>query len=170
MNAKERYEKEVVDYGKGRGAWYREVYLHSAHWLELKVAKLSAHGKRCGRCTRTTSLQIHHKEYRSIYDVELSDLEVLCRECHTKAHKLFERDGLAYEMVIIPESKSNHWVNPPGSSERNKRRRENKARNEKQREKQIDKAIAESARKWPGLPPPPRDIFIGKGLHKRSKR
>ena len=39
-------------------------------------------------------LDVHHKEYRELFDVKISDLETLCRRCHDKLHvKLAKKKG-----------------------------------------------------------------------------
>ncbi len=69
-----------------RQSWYRNVYLKSEHWKNLRKAK-----KRvcpvCEICGAKRKLDVHHKNYRNIYDVLLEDLQVLCRRCHKKHHK-----------------------------------------------------------------------------------
>lgn len=72
---------------KSRQKWYREVYLLSEHWKGLRRAKLaiSPNCEICGKKKR--KLDVHHKHYRNLYDVLVSDLQTLCRRCHKKKHK-----------------------------------------------------------------------------------
>lgn len=72
---------------KGRpfAAWYRDVYLYSAHWQELRAKKLAAH-KLCQRCGFRVAVEAHHRNYNAIFDVEEKDLEALCRTCHAANH------------------------------------------------------------------------------------
>ncbi len=65
--------------------WYREIYLHSAHWLELRKAAKEKYGEKCNRCPKSGS-DVHHRQYRYIYDVTVGDLEVICRACHDLEH------------------------------------------------------------------------------------
>lgn len=65
--------------------WYRSVYLHSDHWRELRARKL-ANNPRCQRCGAKAG-DVHHRRYRSIFDVQLRDLESLCRKCHKAEHR-----------------------------------------------------------------------------------
>lgn len=70
---------------------YRFKYLKSEHWSNLRIEKLAsvdACCKNCGR--RDLSNDVHHLNYRNLYDVTLSDLVVLCRECHDLAHEALE--------------------------------------------------------------------------------
>jgi 5-methylcytosine-specific restriction endonuclease McrA len=62
-------------------------YLRSEDWLTKRyLKKLKA--KQCGICGSRKNLDVHHLNYRNLYDVELSDLRVLCRRCHFLAHDL----------------------------------------------------------------------------------
>lgn len=65
--------------------WYRNVYLKSEHWKELRGRKLKENPT-CERCPSSKRLDVHHIRYRNIFDVETSDLLTLCRKCHNKEH------------------------------------------------------------------------------------
>lgn len=73
-------------------AQYHE-YLKSDHWRQLKKRKSR---KRCGICKSTENLQVHHLNYRNIYDVKNSDLLKLCDDCHSTAHVLIKSGGIQY--------------------------------------------------------------------------
>lgn len=88
MTAREQKLAEIAKYGKTMREWYREVYLYSAHWLQLRLRKLLHAGRKCQRCGIGGNLDIHHKNYRDIYDVEMDDLEALCRTCHQLEHHI----------------------------------------------------------------------------------
>ena len=85
------YRKQVkssrrsFDLNNKRG-YYRNVYLNSDHWHNLRKEKLEQHSV-CEECKSTIYLDVHHKDYRSLYDVKLSDLQILCRDCHESLHK-----------------------------------------------------------------------------------
>lgn len=85
--------------------WYRNVYLHSEHWSDLKARKLSANPE-CQRCGSKFRLDIHHVNYRNIFDVELSDLLTLCRGYHDKEH---EENG----MPIRPKVDYGNYIPEP---------------------------------------------------------
>jgi len=72
-------------------SYYRNVYLRSNHWQNLKSEKFE-HNDICEKCGINISLDVHHKKYRNLYDVKLSDLQVLCRKCHEKIHKKQEEN------------------------------------------------------------------------------
>lgn len=62
-----------------------ENYLKSQHWGKLRLKVLENHPV-CEKCGSDKILQIHHKTYDRLGDERLSDLQVLCQECHKKVH------------------------------------------------------------------------------------
>jgi hypothetical protein len=68
---------------------YRE-YLKSEHWQQTRTKK-RRRNKQCGICGATSRLDVHHLTYRQLFNVEQSDLRVLCRTCHDLAHALKDR-------------------------------------------------------------------------------
>lgn len=65
--------------------WYRSVYLASEHWADLRRRKL-ARNPTCELCGKSGQMDIHHVNYRRIFDVQLHDLLTLCRKCHDEEH------------------------------------------------------------------------------------
>ena len=65
--------------------YYRNVYLKSEHWQILRKEKLE-YVSSCEKCGNKDSLDVHHKNYKQLYDVMLTDLQVLCRNCHNQIH------------------------------------------------------------------------------------
>jgi len=66
-------------------------YLQTEYWRELRNRKLKQSGYKCEICGATNNLQIHHPTYHKkgisiLYKEELSDLIVLCKNCHQKQH------------------------------------------------------------------------------------
>lgn len=82
---KNQGDEIVVEKTTDRREWYRKVYLRSEHWRRLRAAKLYI-DPRCQRCGATGILDVHHLEYRNVFDATLDDLETLCRKCHVKEH------------------------------------------------------------------------------------
>lgn len=71
---------------------YRFGYLKSDHWRNLRLQKLASVDAVCARCLlRDTSNDVHHLRYKSLFDVGLNDLLVLCRDCHSKVHEYLDR-------------------------------------------------------------------------------
>ena len=86
MEAIKHLQAELKSYGKPMQAWYREVYLFSDHWKELRLQAFAKHGRYCHGCKSEQRLDVHHLRYRDIFDVAVDDLQILCRECHEKEH------------------------------------------------------------------------------------
>lgn len=71
--------------------WYRTKYLKSEHWQSLRLAKLASVDACCYRCRkRDLHNDVHHLRYRSLWDVTLDDLIVVCRSCHDIAHVVLD--------------------------------------------------------------------------------
>jgi hypothetical protein len=76
----------INESGLTRKQWYSQVYLRSHHWKTLRRGKLDKVGRKCEKCGTTRRLEVHHLEYRNIYDVKFADLQVLCAYHHGEAH------------------------------------------------------------------------------------
>jgi hypothetical protein len=64
------------------------AYLHTPVWLEIRSRALAHYGCICKRCGEHGT-DVHHKTYERVGGDELlSDLEVLCRDCHDAHHQL----------------------------------------------------------------------------------
>lgn len=64
------------------------LFLESQWWIELSRTKRRSVG-RCERCGSKHLLQSHHKVYRdNWFDTRFEDLEVLCRGCHEREHRI----------------------------------------------------------------------------------
>jgi len=75
---------EIQDKSNRRN-YYRNAYLKSEHWINLRKEKLEKNPI-CEICKTGLSLDVHHKEYKGLYDVSIQDLQTLCRVCHNKEH------------------------------------------------------------------------------------
>lgn len=63
--------------------------LRDPRWQRKRLETLSAADWQCSRChSDRKTLHVHHLEYRPVppWVYELSELEVLCEECHREAH------------------------------------------------------------------------------------
>lgn len=75
------------DHPKTRREWYRNEYLNSPHWQQVRQQKLSQVGYRCQSCGRQIDHpDVHHLNYKNVGHENMSDLQVLCRHCHNLAH------------------------------------------------------------------------------------
>lgn len=63
-------------------------YLKSDHWKSLRNRKLSHSKRRCAICGSKERLEVHHLQYKNIFDVDLTDLRILCNRCHKLYHEL----------------------------------------------------------------------------------
>jgi 5-methylcytosine-specific restriction endonuclease McrA len=70
--------------------FYREIYLKSDHWKFLREEKLKQNPN-CEKCQSTICIDVHHLQYRGLYDVKISDLQTLCRKCHDVVHEKKKR-------------------------------------------------------------------------------
>jgi len=66
--------------------FYRNEYLASGHWKRLRKKKLKINPE-CETCGRKGKVDIHHLNYKRLYNVKTSDLKTLCRGCHIEVHK-----------------------------------------------------------------------------------
>ena len=67
---------------------YEEV-LCSALWWERRAEIIEVRGRVCERCGSDggeVELELHHVTYARLGDESDDDLELLCGECHCRAH------------------------------------------------------------------------------------
>jgi 5-methylcytosine-specific restriction endonuclease McrA len=64
-----------------------EKYLGSNEWSSIRRRVLARDSHRCQQCGATSVLQIHHLTYERRGRELLSELTVLCDNCHTRAHQ-----------------------------------------------------------------------------------
>lgn len=85
-DSQSRLQSELTSSGLSMRDWYRTIYLKSEHWQDLRKQAFETHGRVCRGCQKTARLDVHHLRYGFIFDVEVCDLQILCRECHDKEH------------------------------------------------------------------------------------
>lgn len=118
-------------------SFYRNTYLKSEDWKNLRLAALAQHHCRCQICGAVSdSNDVHHIKYRKLYDVSIHDLRVLCRSCHEKVHSLLRQypslKSLARKEIwkivrdhLRKDLRDAHWViksNRKSEAKLNKRR------------------------------------------------
>lgn len=83
-NKKIFFEKDAAQYSP-----YRH-YLQSRKWKAKRKMKLKQAGWRCELCgivhQKGVVLDVHHLTYARATEERMSDLQVLCRDCHKKQH------------------------------------------------------------------------------------
>lgn len=63
-----------------------QQYLLSDEWKEFRKKAFAHYGRKCDRCQKTTTLQIHHLHYNNIFHEYLEDVRVLCKTHHEEVH------------------------------------------------------------------------------------
>lgn len=89
--------------GMSHRQWYREIYLKSEHWFDLRKRALQHHGKQCYSCRATKHLQVHHLRYKNIHDVTIEDLQVLCKSCHKIVHQYNDKSSNPHASLYSPK-------------------------------------------------------------------
>lgn len=67
-----------------------EQYLKSEWWKKIRTEKLYEATHKCAVCASLKNLNVHHNMYDRLGHEELSDLVVLCEDCHELFHKRME--------------------------------------------------------------------------------
>mgnify|MGYP002814182166 CR=1 FL=1 len=78
---------------------YKE-YLKSKDWSIKRKEKLdrkSGTKNRCAICASTERVEIHHLVYKDLFNVEQSDLRVLCHRCHFFVHDLINAGKIIFK-------------------------------------------------------------------------
>lgn len=72
--------------------WYSDVYLKSTHWINMRDRILKRDEHRCRFCGCSSSasnpLQIHHRDYESLWRETDATLITLCKICHKGLHRI----------------------------------------------------------------------------------
>ena len=63
-----------------------DTYINSTAWRYFARMLKKDRGSKCEICGGKLRLTVHHKHYRTLFKEKLSDLKVLCWECHKKEH------------------------------------------------------------------------------------
>lgn len=88
-------------------SFYRDTYLKSDHWKDLRLRKMVSKRAICCLCGESKFFNdVHHIVYRNLYDVRLSDLRVLCRRCHSLVHDVLD-SNVSIRSVKASKSKWN---------------------------------------------------------------
>jgi hypothetical protein len=91
---------------------YREVYLCSDHWRWKRRLALAAAEHRCQVCYGDKRLDVHHRTYERLGQERVSDLTVLCRECHDLFHGSGRRLERGEQKLVAGElsPRSIEWI------------------------------------------------------------
>jgi hypothetical protein len=69
---------------------YREEFLRSPEWREMRQRVLNRAGNRCEACLTAPARDVHHVSYRHGKLPPAWELRAICRECHEQLHALDE--------------------------------------------------------------------------------
>lgn len=61
-------------------------YLKTYHWQGIRLKALRRAGDKCQVCASTDRLEVHHNDYARLGGELMTDLVVLCHECHKLFH------------------------------------------------------------------------------------
>lgn len=77
-----------------------EEYLRSEYWKSLREEILEKDHHRCVVCGRKENLNVHHLTYDHLGDREAEwfDLVTLCRDCHQRAHELYDNFEIRHDL------------------------------------------------------------------------
>lgn len=62
------------------------AYMRSAEWHAKRVEAITFYGNACLVCKTDKRLHVHHKTYVRLGMEKMSDLAVLCVDCHRRLH------------------------------------------------------------------------------------
>ena len=61
-------------------------YLKTRHWKTTREKKLKLENYTCEYCKKRENLEVHHLTYIRLYRELMTDLAVLCDNCHHQIH------------------------------------------------------------------------------------
>jgi len=61
-------------------------YLQTYHWQAIRLKALKRAGHKCQVCAATNRLEVHHNDYARLGGELMTDLVVLCADCHKLFH------------------------------------------------------------------------------------
>jgi len=68
-----------------------EQYIHSEEWDRKRQWALTYWGYKCATCFTSNNLEVHHRTYERLGHELITDLIVLCDDCHGKFHETIHR-------------------------------------------------------------------------------
>jgi len=87
--------QDAIDYKENY-----KLYLESEDWEEKRAVAYKAADYRCATCGGKKKLNAHHLVYRNLYDVDpITELLVLCEDCHAIAHHVNTKNKSRYEAI-----------------------------------------------------------------------
>ena len=90
------------------------TYLGTDEWQAKRAAVMAERGAKCEQCGWAFDLEVHHLNYCRLGVERMSDLMVLCSDCHEKTHTLQDqkRKSAKAVTVIVVEPKDSRKEPP----------------------------------------------------------
>jgi len=73
-----------------------KTYLQSQDW-KIKRNKKLERKLFCSICGTKNKIDIHHLQYKNLFDIRMKDLLRLCRDCHFILHDLFKKGKVKFQ-------------------------------------------------------------------------
>jgi hypothetical protein len=106
-----------------------KTYLISDEWKQKRELVFQKKWRKCEKCKSENNLRIHHWTYIRIYKEKVSDLFVLCNDCHWEFHRLYwTRDILRATKAWILWTEVKQRVRMPLEERRKARKERNDLR------------------------------------------
>lgn len=86
-----------------------QTYLQSEDWAKKREWALIFWGHKCALCFSKEHLDVHHRTYERLGNELITDLIVLCHDCHFTFHKSLER-RCDVEHISLPLARVKHCV------------------------------------------------------------
>ena|SRR5215471_5608984 len=97
--------REALIKDKQRREKYQE-YLESDRWKEKRRDVFASQGRFCAKCGETQEqLHIHHLTYERFGNERIEDLQVLCKSCHLKHHKIQRQPQRLSKKIVFKKKK-----------------------------------------------------------------
>ena len=82
-----RIDEWCAEVKRGSRKMRYERFMASEDWQDIRTVMLDIYNHQCDVCGATEDLHVHHKTYERFGgDERMTDLQVLCKRCHEKAH------------------------------------------------------------------------------------
>lgn len=86
---------------KPRTKWYRDTYLRSVKWKQIRTDFLRRVGWNCERCYVRRAVIVHHLDYSRVGREQPEDLMALCGPCHDAMHAWPKADNDNHQLKFL---------------------------------------------------------------------
>ena len=74
----------------------RQIYTYHRPYIKWIMKQL---GEKCNKCGSINEIQLHHHKY--VKNLDLLNLEILCRQCHHKFHQQWRANKIKQELINL---------------------------------------------------------------------